>query len=103
LHDALPLSEVDMDRPIHIDNILGYESASLRQIVHVLRQTYCGNIGVEYMHIQHPDQRKWLQMRIEGSRNQRDFTDRGKIAILERLTAAEMFEKFSAKKTPATK
>jgi 2-oxoglutarate dehydrogenase E1 component len=79
---TLGFTEADMDRPIHIDNILGYESASLRQIVHVLRQTYCGNIGVEYMHIQNPDQRKWLQLRIEGSRNQRDFTDRGKAAIL---------------------
>ena len=100
---TLGFTEADMDRPIHIDNILGYESASLRQIVHVLRQTYCGNIGVEYMHIQHPDQRKWLQMRIEGSRNQRDFTDRGKVAILERLTAAEMFEKFLDKKYTGTK
>ena len=96
-------TEADMDREIHIDNILGYESATLRQIVHVLRQTYCGNIGVEYMHIQSPDQRKWLQLRIEGSRNQRDFTSRGKIAILERLTAAEMFEKFLDKKYTGTK
>jgi 2-oxoglutarate dehydrogenase E1 component len=100
---TLGFTEADMDREIHIDNILGYESATLRQIVHVLRQTYCGNIGVEYMHIQHPDQRKWLQMRIEGSRNQRDFTDRGKVAILERLTAAEMFEKFLDKKYTGTK
>ncbi|HWA50990.1 MAG TPA: 2-oxoglutarate dehydrogenase E1 component [Dongiaceae bacterium] len=96
-------TEADMDREIQIDNILGYESATLRQIVHVLRQTYCGNVGVEYMHIQDPDQRKWLQMRIEGSRNQREFTDRGKIAILERLTAAEMFEKFLDKKYTGTK
>src|ERR1051325_8753639 len=66
-----------------LNDIRGYETATIRQIVHVLRQTYCGNIGVEYMHIQDPDQRKWLQLRIEGSRNQRDFTDRGKIAIPE--------------------
>ena len=96
-------TEADMDREIHIDNILGYESANLRQIVYVLRQTYCGNIGVEYMHIQNPDQRKWLQLRIEGSRNQREFTDRGKRAVLERLTAAEMFEKFLDKKYTGTK
>src|SRR5690606_31502799 len=85
---SLGFTDADMDREIHIDNVLGYESATLRQIVHVLRQTYCGNVGVEYMHIQDPDQRKWLQMRIEGSRNQRELTDRGKRAILERLTAA---------------
>jgi 2-oxoglutarate dehydrogenase E1 component len=100
---SLGFTDADMDREIHIDNVLGYESATLRQIVHLLRQTYCGNIGVEYMHIQDPDQRKWLQMRIEGSRNQREFTDRGKRAILERLTAAEMFEKFLDKKYTGTK
>ncbi|MBL9036439.1 MAG: 2-oxoglutarate dehydrogenase E1 component, partial [Rhodospirillaceae bacterium] len=100
---SLGFTDADMDREIHIDNVLGYESATLRQIVHVLRQTYCGNVGVEYMHIQDPDQRKWLQMRIEGSRNQRELTDRGKRAILERLTAAEMFEKFLDKKYTGTK
>jgi 2-oxoglutarate dehydrogenase E1 component len=86
-----------------IDNIMGFDHATLRQLVHVLRETYCGSIGVEYMHIQDPDQRKWLQMRIEGSRNQREFTQRGKTAILERLTASEMFEKFLDKKYTGTK
>ena len=100
---SLGFTDADLDREIHIDNILGYESATLRQIVHVLRQTYCGNVGVEYMHIQDPDQRKWLQLRIEGSRNQRELTERGKRAILERLTAAEMFEKFLDKKYTGTK
>ena len=77
--------------------------ANLRQIVHALRETYCGSIGVEYMHIQDPDQKNWLQMRIEGSRNQRDFTERGKKAILQSLTNAELFEKFLDKKYTGTK
>ncbi len=93
----------DLDRDVHVDNVMGFDHATLRQLVHVLRQTYCGSIGVEYMHIQDPDQRKWLQLRIEGSRNQREFTHRGKIAILERLTAAELFEKFLDKKYTGTK
>ena len=96
-------TEADMDREIFIDNAFGYESATLRQIVHAVRETYCGSIGVEYMHIENPDQKKWLQLRIEGSRNQREFTARGKRAILERLTAAEMFEKFLDKKYTGTK
>ena len=96
-------TEADMDREIFIDNVFGYESATLRQIVHAVRETYCGSIGVEYMHIENPDQKKWLQHRIEGSRNQREFTARGKKAILERLTAAEMFEKFLDKKYTGTK
>ncbi len=93
----------DMDREIFIDNAFGYQSATLAQIVHAVRETYCGSIGVEYMHIENPDQKKWLQARIEGSRNQREFTKRGKQAILERLTAAEIFEKFLDKKYTGTK
>ena len=45
---TLGFTEADMDREIYIDNVLGYEGATLRQIVHVLRQTYCGTIGVDY-------------------------------------------------------
>jgi len=96
-------SEADMDREIYIDNVFGYQHATLRQIVHAVRETYAGSIGVEYMHIENPEQKKWLQQRIEGTRNQREFTARGKQAILERLTAAEMFEKFLDKKYTGTK
>ncbi len=60
-------TEADMDRPIFIDNVLGRETATAREILAVLRQTYCGPIGVEYMHIQDPDQKAWLQRRIEGA------------------------------------
>ena len=67
-------TDADMDREIYIDNVFGYQHATLRQIVHAARETYCGSIGVEYMHIENPDQKKWLQARIEGSRNQREFT-----------------------------
>jgi 2-oxoglutarate dehydrogenase E1 component len=96
-------NEGDMDREIYIDNVFGYERATFRQIVHAVRETYCGSIGVEYMHIENPEQKRWLQARIEGTRNQREFTARGKQAILERLTAAEMFEKFLDKKYTGTK
>jgi 2-oxoglutarate dehydrogenase E1 component len=96
-------SDADMDREIYVDNVFGYQHATLRQIVHAVRETYCGSIGVEYMHIENPDQKKWLQQRIEGTRNQREFTPRGKQAVLERLTAAEMFEKFLDKKYTGTK
>src|SRR5690606_6142686 len=91
-------TDADLDRRIFIDNVLGLETPTLRQIVQVLRETYCGNIGVEYMHIQDPDQKQWIQERIEGIRNQTQFTDKGKRAILERLTAAETFERFLDRK-----
>jgi len=96
-------TEGDLDRPIFIDHVLGRESASLREIVAVLQATYCGKIGVEFMHIQDPDQKAWIQKRIETIRNQTDFTARGKRAILERLTEAEGFERFLQLKYTGTK
>lgn len=96
-------NEDDLDRPIFINYVLGLESATLREIVSMLNATYCGNIGVEFMHIQEPEEKAWIQERIENIRNQTDFTDRGKITILERLTEAEEFETFLDKRYTGTK
>jgi len=96
-------TEEDLDRPIFINNVLGLETASLREIVKVVRETYCGRIGVEFMHIQDPAQKAWIQERIESIRNQTQFTEAGKRAILDRLTAAEQFERFLDKKYTGTK
>jgi 2-oxoglutarate dehydrogenase E1 component len=96
-------TEADMDRPIYIDYLLGHETATLRQILQALRETYCGNIGVEFMHIQDPAQKAWIQERIEVDHNQTRFTDTGKRTILERLTAAELFERFLDRKYTGTK
>jgi 2-oxoglutarate dehydrogenase E1 component len=96
-------TEADMDRPIYIDYLLGRETATLRQIVQAVRETYCGNIGVEFMHIQDPAQKAWIQERIEVSHNQTRFSDVGKRTILDRLTAAELFERFLDRKYTGTK
>jgi 2-oxoglutarate dehydrogenase E1 component len=97
-------TEADMDRKIFIDNVLGMETASLNEILVALRQIYCGSIGVEFMHIQDPDQKRWIQERIENRAfNRTSFTIPGKRAILERLTAAELFEGFLNKKYTGTK
>lgn len=95
--------EKDMDRPIFINGVLGFETATMREIVAHLRATYCGTIGVEFMQIQNPEQKAWVQERIETGRNHTDFSKEGKTAILERLTAAEGFEKFLHVKHPGTK
>jgi 2-oxoglutarate dehydrogenase E1 component len=96
--------EGDYDRPVFIDNVLGLgETATLRDIVSVLRDTYCGTIGVEFMHMGDPEQKRWIQERIEAIRNHTEFTQKGKTAILERLTAAETFERFLDKKYTGTK
>ena len=96
-------TETDYDRPIFIDGALGLEEPSLREIVVRLDETYCGNIGVEYMHIQETERKAWIQSRIEGAHNRTRFTADGKRAILARLTEAEGFERFLDKKYTGTK
>ncbi|MFH1806160.1 MAG: 2-oxoglutarate dehydrogenase E1 component [Pseudomonadota bacterium] len=96
-------TEADMDRPIFIANVLGMETATIRQIMSLVRKTYCGSIGIEFMHIQEPEQKSWIQQRIESIGNQTDFTARGKEAILERLVEAEGFENYLHTKYVGTK
>ena len=96
-------SAADMDAPIFIDNVLGRETATLREIVQILRQTYCGPIGVEFMHIQDPEQKSWIQRKVEGA-PWLNFLDAGeKRTILHRLTEAEGFEAFCQKRYVTTK
>ena len=96
-------TEADMDRPIFINYVLGLETATLREILQVLKETYCGSIGVEFMHIQNPDEKAWIQQRIESIHNQTQFTRTGKRTILERLVQAEGFERFLQMKYVGTK
>src|SRR3546814_19885487 len=84
-----------MHRPIFINYMLGLESATLSEIVSLLQATYCGKIGVEYMHIMEPDEKAWIQERIERIRNRTDFTELGRRTILERVTQAEVFETYT--------
>ncbi len=93
----------DLDKPIFIDNVLGRESATLREIVTILRETYCGHIGVEFMHIQDPDQKSWIQRRVEGAPWRNAFDPAAKRKILMQLTEAEGFEAFCQKRYVTTK
>jgi 2-oxoglutarate dehydrogenase E1 component len=96
--------ESDWDRPILIFGSLGLgESATLRQIWDRLRRTYCGKIGVEYMHISDPDQKAWIQERIEHIENHTEFTVEGRRAILERVVEAEGLERYLGVKFVGTK
>ena len=96
-------TEADMDRPIFIDKVLGRETATLREIIAILRLTYCGPIGVEYMHIQDPAQKAWMQSRIEGAPWAGRLSTEDKTKILQQLTEAEGFEAFCAKRYVGTK
>src|SRR6218665_4033315 len=73
----------DMDRRIYIDNVLGLEYATPRQMLDILKRTYCGTFAVEFMHISDPDEKSWLQQRIEGKDKEISFTPQGKRAILK--------------------
>ncbi|HZT30054.1 MAG TPA: multifunctional oxoglutarate decarboxylase/oxoglutarate dehydrogenase thiamine pyrophosphate-binding subunit/dihydrolipoyllysine-residue succinyltransferase subunit [Bryobacteraceae bacterium] len=68
--------------------------ATLRQILETLRQTYCGKIGCEYMNIQHPEQKRWLQQRMEPTANNWPLDQATRVRTLERLIQAEEFEHF---------
>ena len=96
-------TEADWDRPIFIDRVLGLETATLREIMAILRASYCGPVGVEFMHIQDPEQKAWIQRRIEGAPWLTAFDAPAKRAILSQLTDAEGFEAFCQKRYVGTK
>jgi 2-oxoglutarate dehydrogenase E1 component len=96
-------TEADLDRLIFLDNVLGLEKGSIRQIADILRRTYCSTIGVEFMHITDPEQKAWVQERIEGPDKEITFTPEGKKAILNKLIESEGFESFLNVKYVGTK
>ncbi|MEL7452755.1 MAG: 2-oxoglutarate dehydrogenase E1 component, partial [Pseudomonadota bacterium] len=93
----------DMDRSIFIDGVLDMEYATPRQMLDVLKRTYCTTLGIEFMHISNPEEKGWLQARIEGPDKGVAFTPEGKKAILSKLIEAESFERFLHKRYPGTK
>ncbi|MEL7461377.1 MAG: 2-oxoglutarate dehydrogenase E1 component [Pseudomonadota bacterium] len=96
-------TEADMDRPIFIDNVLGLEMASMREIIAIVKRTYCGTFALQYMHISNPEEAGWLKERIEGFGKEIGFTREGRKAILNKLVEAEGFEKFLHVKYTGTK
>ncbi len=96
-------TDADMDRPIFIDNVLGLQMASMRQIVEIVKRTYCGTFALQYMHISNPEEAAWLKERIEGFGKEIAFTKEGRKAILNKMVEAEGFEKFLHVKYMGTK
>src|SRR3954453_8489392 len=93
----------DLDRPIWVCGVLGFEQATVRQIVKVLQDTYCAHIGFEYMHINEVEERRFIQDRIKGVEETVQFTPEGKQSILAKVIHAEQWEKLLAKKYVGTK
>ncbi|MBZ4690701.1 MAG: 2-oxoglutarate dehydrogenase component [Cereibacter sp.] len=96
-------TDADMDRPIFIDNVLGLQVASMRQIIDIVKRTYCGTFALQYMHISDPEQAAWLKERIEGFGKEIHFTREGRRAILNKMVEAEGYEKFLHVKYMGTK
>ena len=103
LPETYGFTENDLDKKIFLDEVLGLKYATLREILEILNRTYCSNIGIEFMHMTDPEEKSWIQQRIEGKDKEIQFTERGRKAILNRLIEAEGFEKYLAKKYVGTK
>ena len=88
------LTEKDMDTQFHSGSLVGFDQASLREIIGAVRATYCGNIGVEYMYITDTEQKRWIQKRFESQRGKANYAVAERRHILERLAAAETLEKY---------
>lgn len=93
----------EIDRPVYLGGALGLERATIRQLVQILRANYCGNVGLEYMHIVDVEERRFLQERMEGQDKAIEFTVNGKKAILSKVIEAEEWEKFLGRKYVGTK
>ncbi len=92
------LSLWDMDREFYCGGLRGLEKAPLREIVKMLRETYCGKVGAEYMHLLDLDEREWLQERLESGFLTAGLEQSEKKEILYKLNQATAFEEFLQKK-----
>ncbi|OGR19870.1 MAG: 2-oxoglutarate dehydrogenase E1 component [Desulfobacterales bacterium GWB2_56_26] len=92
------MADEDLDLLFNFGHISGKEAIPLREIIDILKETYTGFIGVQFMHIDALDEREWLQDRMELTRNIMKLSRRQQIRIIERLTDAVVFEHFIQKK-----
>lgn len=88
------LSQHDLDTPVSTQTVPGPNQMTLGQLVAMLQETYCRTIGAEFMHIEEPDVRNWLRLKMESARNRVALSNAEQLRILTKLTAAEVFEQF---------
>lgn len=84
----------DLDRVFHCDDSWEKNELPLREIIEILRETYCGTIGIEFMHIQSPEKKDWIKNKLEKTRNTPNFSIKEKINIFQKLVDAEVFENY---------
>ena len=93
----------DYNKKIYVGAYMQGGYSTINEILTFFRKIYCSTVGVEYMHISDPVEKKWFRSRMEKTENQLRFTNNGKKAILNKLIQAEGFEKFLAVKFVGTK
>ena len=96
-------SGADLDRTVYVGGTMGLDWVTVRDLVAILRANYCGNVGLEYMHISDVAERRFFQERMEGADKSIGFTAEGKKAILAKVIEAEQYEKFLGRKYVGTK
>ncbi|MFP1725552.1 2-oxoglutarate dehydrogenase E1 component [Lonsdalea quercina] len=98
------LTEADLDDTFNVGSFaIGKETMKLRDLYAALRQTYCGPIGAEYMHITNTEEKRWIQQRIESVVGQPSFSVDERKRFLKELTAAEGLERYLGAKFPGAK
>lgn len=96
-------NESDYGKEVVLNGVLGRQTATIGDVIQVLRDTYCDHIGVEFMHIQHPEQKQWIQQHIETTRGKPGYSKERKQSILNDLIEVEAFEEFLQTKYPGMK
>ncbi|MBB4631208.1 2-oxoglutarate dehydrogenase E1 component [Sphingosinicella soli] len=91
------------NRTVYLGGVMGFEETTIAALVEVLKHNYCEHVGVEYMHINDLEERRFIQERIEGRNAEIHFTPQGKKAILNKIIEAEQFENFLGRKYVGTK
>ena len=99
---AFELTTADLDRHFHIRRF-HKETATLREILETMQETYCRSIGIEFMHITEPAERQWLIDRMEPVKNRRAFSQNEQLRILSRLQQGTLFEEFLQRRFPGQK
>ncbi|MFQ5659348.1 MAG: 2-oxoglutarate dehydrogenase E1 component [Gammaproteobacteria bacterium] len=88
------LTEADLDASFNTGSLFAPNEIPLREILDIVRTTYCRTIGAEYMHINETEQKRWVQQRLEENRATPHFTEEKKKRILKRLIAANALEEY---------
>jgi 2-oxoglutarate dehydrogenase E1 component len=95
---AFNLTAEDLEAIFYAKGLFKTHRASLGDIIKLLKETYCRSIGVEFMHLQDPEERRWLQDRMEPVQNRPNLDHKTKLRILNKLYQASLFEQFLHKK-----